>query len=51
MNSSKTVVHTDVKKLDKRHRNKNKYCKKCKLKNDCWKGKAAMIAWCDKRDV
>lgn len=49
MSSSKikTKYNTDVSKLDKRHKNKNKFCKKCKLKKDCWKGKVAAIAYCD----
>lgn len=43
----KTVYETDSKKLDGRHKNKNKFCKGCKLIEECWKGKAAAIAACD----
>ena len=43
----KTVYETDIKKLDGRHRNKNKFCKGCKLTKECVKGKLAAIAYCD----
>jgi hypothetical protein len=45
----KTVFETDVKQLDGRHKNKNKFCKKvkCKLIKECVKGKLAAIAYCD----
>jgi hypothetical protein len=45
----RVVKETDTKKLDKRHKNTNKFCKarKCKLMKDCWKGKVAAIAYCD----
>ena len=28
-------------------KNKNKFCKGCKTKNDCLKGRMAMIAYCE----
>jgi len=49
MSSSKVKVtkNTDNTKIDKRHKNKNKFCRKCKIKETCWKGKVAAIAYCD----
>ena len=57
MSSSKRKMKTGMrvskeweeKKLDKRHKNTNRFCKrkKCTLIKDCWKGKVAAIAYCD----
>lgn len=40
------VYETDPVKIDGRYKNKNKFCKGCKEKKICYKGKVAVIISC-----